>query len=113
MITDIDKIKEFVVSNDCFHDYRLSDLIVNESMFSISFEEDMRTQDNVGGKRVTFKIENYEELDISIDCIIPPYVHAMEFVENDTINIDFTNGEMSIKYYDIEFSLTRHGIVII
>ena len=70
MITDIDKIKEFVVSNDCFHDYRLSDLIVNESMFSISFEEDMRTQDNVGGKRVTFKIENYEDLDISIDCII-------------------------------------------
>ena len=55
MITDIDKIKEFVVSNDCFHDYRLSDLIVNESMFSISFEEDMRTQDNVGEKELRLK----------------------------------------------------------
>ena len=113
MITDIDKIKEFVINNDYFHDYRLSDLYVNDSAFSISFEEDMGTEDNVGGKRVSFKIKKYEDLDISIDCIIPPYVHAMDFVENNTINVDFTNGVMSIKYYDIEFSLTKHGIALI
>lgn len=98
-------IKKLTDKLDCFHDYRLGFFDIKENTVSVILEEDMRTKDNAGAKKAKYTINDYSDLEISLDCICSPYVMDIRFENENVIIFELTNGCISMKCRNINLEV--------
>lgn len=103
LINDINQIKEITKQKHSFHDWRISYFDIKDDFISITVEENMGTDNNAGAESATYKICNYTDLEVSLDCILIPFVYDVYFEDENTIVFDLLNGCVTLKYGDIEF----------
>lgn len=97
-IKDFDEIREYLVSKDNFHDFRVGNLHYADKEATIMIEEDVPNPH--ASKTVAlvwdFSFQNIEQIEIDMDCVLGSWITEIN-VENNEFVFNCTNGCVAIK----------------
>ena len=106
IIENFDEVEAYLEEEVSFHDYRLGNIEIGEDSITIMIEEVTGKLANEGAHIWEFSFGRISNLNVSMDCVLPPYIDEVS-LENHEITFSLTNGGISFQAEKISLGIPK------